>query len=160
MISSTELAGLRAALRLVQRDVDRYPRPDTRQGAPRETDDADEVLGLPGASGGARFQLVGTEQGVFVALPDGRFWPAGAGPVPAGVAGAAAVAAVAVRAQECLAEILWHSWPRCPDHDAVLRAQAGDEDAVWNCEAAGHPVAAIGGLAQSGPSPLAAQDGT
>jgi hypothetical protein len=153
MISSSELASLRAALRLVQRDLDDYPRADPRDQPIEDGDEAPEAASPQGA---ARLQLVGTEQGVFVALPDGRFWPAGAGPLPGGTEGAATVVAVAARAQECLAEILWHSWPRCPDHDAALRAEAGEEDAVWFCDAdAGHEVAPIGHLAQAGSRPPA-----
>lgn len=144
MISSSDLANLRAALRLVQRDLDGYPRADARDQPTEDGDEAPQTAGSPGA---ARLQLVGTEQGVFVALPDGRFWPAGAGPLPGGTEGAATVIAVAARAQECLAEILWHSWPPCPDHSAALRAEAGDEEAVWYCDAdAGHEVAPIGQL--------------
>ena len=151
MMTSTDLAGLRAALRLVQRDIDGFHRADGRGGVAQAADD-DGGASPPGAVGEARFHLVGTEQGVFVALPDGRFWPAGSGPLPAGAEKAAAVVAVATRAQECLAEILWHSWPRCPDHDGVLRAAAEGDDAVWRCDAADHQVARIGRLAESVPS--------
>jgi hypothetical protein len=158
MISSSELSGLRAALRLVQRDLDGYPRVETRDQPAEDGDDAQLPVGVPGV---ARLQLVGTEQGVFVALPDGQFWPAGAGPLPGGTQGAATVVAVATRVQECLAEILWHSWPRCPDHDAALRPEDCADDAVWCCDdEAGHQVAPIGRLAQSGSSPLAAPSGT
>ncbi|WP_045876096.1 hypothetical protein [Pseudofrankia sp. DC12] len=162
MISSSELAGLRAALRLVQRDLDSHPRVETRN-RPAEAEDqaGDEADGPAGIPRAARLQLVGTEQGVFVALPDGRFWPAGAGPLPGGTQGGATVVAVAMRVQECLAEILWHSWPRCSDHDTALRPEACDDDAVWCCDAdVGHQVAAIGRLAQSGSSPLGAPTGT
>jgi hypothetical protein len=99
MTAVPDLTALRSALRAVQRDLD--------GDAP-----------TPG-----RLRLIGTEQGVFVALPDGRFWPAGGGPLPITDQSAAAVVAVAAAVQECLAEILWLAWPRCPEHDAVLRPE-------------------------------------
>jgi hypothetical protein len=175
MSSSTGLAALRLALRLVQRDVDGYPPPN----AGDDQDGARAGEALPtrpgGAASGARLRLVGSELGVFVALPDGRFWAGGAGPLPTAAEGVEALVAVAARVQECFAEILWHSWPRCPDHPTVLRAEAapanavagaapaaatgvapsgaaGTEEAVWRCDAeAGHTVAPVGSLAGSRP---------
>jgi hypothetical protein len=153
MTPTSQLAGLRAALRLVQRDVDSHPGADpgatTEDGFGGDEADGDPtrvVAGRP-AAGPGRFRLVGTEQGFFVALPDGRFWLAGAGPLPLGVEGADAVVAVAVGVQECFAEILWHAWPRCPVHDTTLRAEprALPDEVIWCCDGGeGHDVAPVG----------------
>ncbi|OHV38162.1 MULTISPECIES: hypothetical protein [Pseudofrankia] len=162
MTPNSQLAGLRAALRLVQRDLDSHPGDGPAIGADDTTRDVDLVGDGDGdgageaagrlVTGSGRFQLVGTEQGFFVALPDGRFWPAGAGPLPLGAEGAEAVVAVAVGVQECFTEILWHAWPRCPRHAATLRAEAGDEvpagEVTWRCyEDGSHDVAPVGRLA-------------
>ncbi|MBL7497036.1 hypothetical protein [Frankia nepalensis] len=153
MISSVELAPLRAALRLVQRDLDAGspsgPGLDAEPGAEGLDAGGEAVV-----AGTGRFRLVATEQGVFVALPDGRFWVGGAGALPLAdprgehADSAAATVAVAMGAQECLSELLWHRWPRCPEHGATLRAETADGEAVWCC-GVGHRVAAVGGLARA-----------
>ena len=170
MTTMTELARWRVGLRLVQRDLDLWPGGDS--GEASDADDLGrEAAARPPSLGttlGGRFRLVATEDGIFVALPDGRYWPAGAGPLPAPrrdaeATGAAAedAAAVATRVQECLSEILWYRWPRCPDHGTTPRPVApgappdGDADseppdgpATWHCDAGpGHPVAPVGRLA-------------
>lgn len=116
---------------------------------------SDEAVRLS-AFGNGRCQLVGTEEGFFVALPDGRFWPAGAGPLPLGGEGPEAVVAVAVGVQESFAEILWFTWPRCPEHATTLRAEACDGTATWRCDTDdGHDVAPIGRLAHAHRRPSA-----
>jgi hypothetical protein len=174
MTTTTELARWRVGLRLVQRDLDAWPGGDPDQRG--EADDLDQAgTRRPQSLGtglGGRFLLVTSEQGVFVALPDGRYWPGGAGPLPRLAGDPAAepaacaedIAAVALRAQECLAEILWYRWPRCPEHATTLRptapgspaddaddADAGGvptaDEAAWSCDAGpGHRVAPIGRL--------------
>jgi hypothetical protein len=164
MTPNSQLAGLRAALRLVQRDLDSHPgggpaigADDTTRDVDLDGDGAGEAAGLA-VAGSGRFQLVGTEQGFFVALPDGRFWPAGAGPLPLGAEGAEAVVAVAMGVQECFTEILWHAWPRCPRHAATLRAEAEAEaevptgEVMWRCyEDGSHDVAPVGRLTIAAP---------
>jgi hypothetical protein len=119
-----DLATLRAALRVVQRDLDTE------------------------GPGPGRLRLVGTETGVFVALPDGRFWPGGAGALPAAPDLAEAVAAVAEATQECLGEILWKVWPRCPDHGVGMYVWATESAGpAWACRLeGGHTAAAVGEL--------------
>jgi hypothetical protein len=125
MSAGPDLATLRAALRAVQRDLD-AERPS------------------PG-----RLQLIGTESGVFVALPDGRFWPGGMGALPDAPDLAEAVAAVAEATQECLGEILWKVWPLCPDHGVGMSVHPGAEP-TWECGLdGGHPAAAIGELGRA-----------
>ncbi|MDT3443796.1 MULTISPECIES: hypothetical protein [unclassified Pseudofrankia] len=165
MTPNNQLAGLRAALRLVQRDLDSHPGDgpaigtddDGTGGLDLDGDGSGEATGLA-VAGSSRFRLVGTEQGFFVALPDGRFWPAGAGPLPLGAEGDEAVLAVALGVQECFAEILWHAWPRCPRHGAALRAEARTpaDEVIWRCGAdEGHDVAPVGHLAIAAPRPSA-----
>jgi hypothetical protein len=119
-----DLATLRAALRVVQRDL------DTEEPGP------------------GRLRLVGTETGVFVALPDGRFWPGGAGALPSAPNLPEAVAAVAEATQECLGEILWKVWPLCPDHGTGMYVRATESAGpAWACGLeGGHTAAAVGEL--------------
>ncbi|ONH31233.1 hypothetical protein [Pseudofrankia asymbiotica] len=163
MTPNSQLAGLRAALRLVQRDLDSHPGggpaigtdDDGTDGVDLDGDSLGEATGLA-VAGSGRFQLVGTEQGFFVALPDGRFWPAGAGPLPLGAEGDEAVLAVALGVQECFGEILWHAWPHCPRHGTTLRAEARDpaDEVIWRCDAdEGHDVAPVGHLAAAASRP-------
>jgi hypothetical protein len=171
MTTTTELARWRVGLRLLQRDLDAWPSHDPDQ--PGEADDLDQPgtrrSQSLGTSLGGRLLLVASEQGVFVALPDGRYWPGGAGPLPrpaddpatVSAAGADDTVAVALRVQECLAEILWYRWPRCPEHATTLRPTAPgspaaaddargvatEDEAAWSCDAGpGHLVAPIGRL--------------
>jgi hypothetical protein len=127
MSTGPDLATLRAALRVVQRDLD-----------------AEEP-------GPGRLRLIGTETGVFVALPDGRFWPGGAGALPDAPDLAEAVAAVAEATQECLNEVLWKVWPLCPDHGVGMYVRAAESAGPeWACGLdGGHTAAAVGELGRA-----------
>jgi len=136
MITGPDLATLRAALRAIQRDLD---------------------VEQPGTG---RLRLVGTEAGMFVALPDGRYWPGRA--VVADGEFTETVARVAEAAQECLAEILWKTWPRCPEHETGLRVgrrDSGSDGPAWECALdGGHTVAVVGELGRAA-RPRAARPG-